>query len=191
MPCFKSCRMVQFQKGQLKRVKAMASHWRNSFLQQLSMLTSRKSNVNFSIYSSSKPNRMTRKPRRHKSKCLLQTSLKTWAFSNFVGKQPCKAYYLSPLNAFVFGVVDCSLQKTTLSVHTYFETDGKKGSNNVASMLWKELTRKGLTTIGEKVTESNIIMDNCAGQNKNRMVIRLLFFSFHSSCASGLKCSSL
>ena len=94
---------------------------------------------------------------------------------NFASEQPGKAYYLSPLSAFVFGVVDCSLEKTSLSAHTYFETDGKKGGNNVASMLWKELTRKGLTTIGEKVTEINIVMDNCAGQNKNRMVIRLLF----------------
>jgi hypothetical protein len=94
---------------------------------------------------------------------------------NFASEQPGKAYYLSPLSAFVFGVVDCSLQKTSLSAHTYFETDGKKGGNNVSSMLWKELTRKGLTTIDEKVTEINIVMDNCAGQNKNRMVIRLLF----------------
>jgi hypothetical protein len=93
---------------------------------------------------------------------------------NFAGEQPGKAYYLSPLNAYVFGVVDCSKEKTTLAAHTYFETDGKKGGNNVASMLWNELRRKGLTT-GEMVQEINIVMDNCAGQNKNRMVIRLLF----------------
>jgi hypothetical protein len=55
---------------------------------------------------------------------------------NFAAEQPGKAYYLSPLNAFVFGVVDCCTDKTTLAAHTYFETDGKKGGNNVASMLW-------------------------------------------------------
>lgn len=93
---------------------------------------------------------------------------------NLAGEQPGKAYYLSPLSAFVFGVVDCSNKKTTLAAHTYFETDGKKGGNNVASMLWNELARKGLTTpAGPK--EINFVMDNCGGQNKNRMVLRLLF----------------
>jgi hypothetical protein len=94
---------------------------------------------------------------------------------NLAGEQPGKAYYLSPLNGFVFGIVDCSKEKTTLSAHTYFEHDGKKGGNNVASMLWHELTRKGLTVKGEPVDTINIVMDNCAGQNKNRMVVRLLF----------------
>jgi hypothetical protein len=93
---------------------------------------------------------------------------------NFAGEQPGKAYYLSPLNAFVFGIVDCSNVKTTLSAHTYFEMDGKKGGNNVASMLWNELGRKGLRS-GAMVQQINIVMDNCGGQNKNRMVIRLLF----------------
>jgi hypothetical protein len=69
----------------------------------------------------------------------------------------------------------CCTEKTTLAAHTYFKTDGKKGGNNVASILWNEFTRKGLTTLGEKVQEINIVMDNCGGQNKNRMVIRLLF----------------
>jgi hypothetical protein len=54
------------------------------------------------------------------------------------------------------------------------ETDGKKGGNNVASMLWNEFTRKGLTAPGG-TKEINIVMDNCGGQNKNRMVLRLLF----------------
>jgi hypothetical protein len=95
---------------------------------------------------------------------------------NLAGEQPGKSYYLSPLNAFVFGIVDCSKHKTTLAAHTYFETDGKKGGNNVASMLWNELRRKGLTVhtaAGSK--EFNFVMDNCGGQNKNRMVLRMLF----------------
>jgi hypothetical protein len=93
---------------------------------------------------------------------------------NLAGEQPGKAYYLSPLSAFVFGVVDCSNKKTTLAAHTYLETDGRKGGNNVASMLWNELKRKGLTTPGG-TREFNFVMDNCGGQNKNRMVLRLLF----------------
>jgi hypothetical protein len=93
---------------------------------------------------------------------------------NLAGEQPGKAYYLSPLSAFVFGVVDCSNKKTTLAAHTYLETDGRKGGNNVASMLWNELKRKGLTTPGG-TREFNFVMDNCGGQNKNWMVLRLLF----------------
>ena len=95
---------------------------------------------------------------------------------NLAGEQPGEAYYLSPLGGFVFGVVDCCSKPVKLAAHTYFETDGKKGGNNVTSMLWNELTRKGLTQVGEGfVNEINIVMDNCRGQNKNRMVIRLLF----------------
>jgi hypothetical protein len=41
-------------------------------------------------------------------------------------------------------------------------------------MLWNELARKGLTTPGGS-REINFVMDNCGGQNKNRMVLRLLF----------------
>jgi hypothetical protein len=79
---------------------------------------------------------------------------------NLAGEQPGNAYYLSPLSAFVFGVVDCSNKKTSLAAHTYFETDGKKALNNFASMLWNELTRKGLTMPGG-MKEINFVMDYC------------------------------
>jgi hypothetical protein len=42
----------------------------------------------------------------------------------------------------------------------------------------ERVDKEGVDTnffIGKKVSEINFIMDNCAGQNKNRMVIRLLF----------------
>jgi hypothetical protein len=52
----------------------------------------------------------------------------------------------------------------------------KKGGNSVASLRWKFLELKGLQTPGVTAHEINFIFDNCAGQNKNRMVMRLLFF---------------
>jgi hypothetical protein len=55
-----------------------------------------------------------------------------------------------------------------------YEGDAKKGGNSVASMLWKMFSMKGL--LGRTANEINLVFDNCAGQNKNRMVYRMLFF---------------
>ena len=41
-------------------------------------------------------------------------------------------------------------------------------------MLWKELRGKGLLQPGKCAKEINFVFDNCAGQNKNRMVLRFL-----------------
>jgi hypothetical protein len=98
------------------------------------------------------------------------------AVPNFAGEQPGAAYYYSPLSGYVFGMIDCSTSPSVLSAHTYFEMEGKKGGNNVASMVWNELSRKGLTKRGSKtVPEIVLVFDNCPGQNKNRHVLRLLF----------------
>jgi hypothetical protein len=42
-------------------------------------------------------------------------------------------------------------------------------------MLWKMFQMKGLLN-GDTANEINLVFDNCAGQNKNRMVYRMLFF---------------
>jgi hypothetical protein len=42
-------------------------------------------------------------------------------------------------------------------------------------MIWKMFQMKGLLN-GVTANEINLVFDNCAGQNKNRMVYRLLFF---------------
>ena len=42
-------------------------------------------------------------------------------------------------------------------------------------MIWKELKLQGLIN-GRTAQEINLVFDNCAGQNKNRMVSRLLFY---------------
>jgi len=99
---------------------------------------------------------------------------------NFAGAQPGETYYYSPLNAYCFGVVDVSTRPSKLFAHTYLEDLGKKGGDNVASMLWKQLKLSGLlpedsssrpTTAAKEI---NFVFDNCGGQNKNRMVLRLL-----------------
>lgn len=45
----------------------------------------------------------------------------------------------------------------------------------MASMIWKMLDVQGLLN-GKTSNEINLVFDNCAGQNKNRMVYRMLFF---------------
>jgi hypothetical protein len=54
--------------------------------------------------------------------------------------------------------------------------EGKKGGNSVASMLWKMFKMKGLLDARKPANEINLVFDNCAGQNKNKMVYRMLFF---------------
>ena len=66
-----------------------------------------------------------------------------------------------------------------MSAHIYYDGEGRKGGNNVASLLWKELIRKGIIphenqADTEPVKEINMVFDNCGGQNKNRMVLRML-----------------
>ena len=94
---------------------------------------------------------------------------------NFAAEQPGATYYYSPLNVYPFGIVDGSTDPTELTAHVFYEGEAKKGGNSVASMLWKELKMKGLIN-GRCAKEINFVFDNCAGQNKNRMVTRLLFF---------------
>ena len=99
---------------------------------------------------------------------------------NFGDEQPGETYYYSPLNAYVFGMVDCS--SNTLHAHLYMEGEGKKGGNNVASMIWMQLMNQGLfipyndrlPSFWKPLKELNLWFDNCGGQNKNRMVLRLL-----------------
>ena len=91
----------------------------------------------------------------------------------FGASQPGDTYYYSPLKINVFGIVDCSIFGGKLSVHVYDEGVGKKGGNNVASMLVKELKRLNIMQDNQTGKELTFVMDNCAGQNKNRMVLRL------------------
>jgi hypothetical protein len=62
--------------------------------------------------------------------------------------------------------------------HLYKEGSGEKGGNNVASLVVKSLKQLKLMQNdfnGKPVEgkELNLVMDNCAGQNKNNHVILL------------------
>ena len=91
----------------------------------------------------------------------------------FGSEQPGETYYFSPLNVNCFGVVDVTLNNH-LHAFVYDEGTGKKGGNNVASLLMKLFESKGLLNHPDGPCEEIVvIMDNCSGQNKNRMVLRL------------------
>ena len=57
--------------------------------------------------------------------------------------------------------------------HVYHEGVGKKGANNVASLVVKTLKQLNLRREESVGGELNIIFDNCSGQNKNNTVLRL------------------
>ena len=104
----------------------------------------------------------------------------------FNSEQPCETFFYSPANCYIFGVADASHKPTKLTAHVYMEFDGKKGGNNVASLLWKQFKLDGLVPQVDPTTqdiidedhvpakEINLVFDNCGGQNKNRMVLRML-----------------
>jgi hypothetical protein len=92
----------------------------------------------------------------------------------FGGSQPGDTYYYTPLNIFNLGFVDVAdARGDHLYCHLYREGDGKKGGNNVASLVMKSLHMIGLLQqVNGK--ELNIVFDNCAGQNKNHHVLWLV-----------------
>ncbi len=55
-------------------------------------------------------------------------------------------------------------------------TKGGKGGNNVASLLMQALRDLGWIIAERCGGRLTIIMDNCGGQNKNQMVLRLALF---------------
>ena len=87
----------------------------------------------------------------------------------FGSEQPGETYYYSPLNINVFGIVDANTDTEQLQVYCFHEGHGAKGGNSVVSMLHHFLhTRNLLSGNGNHLV---LVCDNCAGQNKNRMVI--------------------
>lgn len=90
--------------------------------------------------------------------------------------QPGITYYYTPMNVYTLGIVDCNGKKDDLRDHLYGyiydEGEGGKGGNAVASLLMKHLNDRNLLD-GKKRKKLSIIMDNCAGQNKNNSVLRL------------------
>ena len=112
-------------------------------------------------------------PHENRRYCFIADYSQNMELPYFGASQPGDTYYFSALKINVFGIVDCSLFGGKLSAHVYHEGVGKKGGNNVASLLVNELNRLNILQPDKTGKELTIIMDNCAGQNKNRMVLRL------------------
>jgi hypothetical protein len=106
--------------------------------------------------------------------CLVADYCQNMALPHFGGEQPGETYYFSPLGVYCFGVVDPTVDK--LFAHLYTEGQGQKGGNNVASLIMKTLSHINLLNKDEAGRELSIVMDNCGGQNKNRMVLRLALY---------------
>ena len=60
-----------------------------------------------------------------------------------------------------------------MHTHVYHKGIGKKGANNVASLIIKTLHELNLLRENSVGGELNIIFDNCLGQNKNNTVLKL------------------
>ena len=61
---------------------------------------------------------------------------------------------------------------------------GKKGGNNVSSLIYKHLIDNGYIELARTQGPGKrlcLIFDNCAGQNKNRMVVRFAQYLVHTS----------
>ena len=85
-------------------------------------------------------------------------------------EQPGDCYYYSPINFYCFGIVDITQEH--LHAYIYTEGEGKKGANNVSSLIMHYLT-SNVVEPGVINKELNVIMEKCGGQNKNKTVIQL------------------
>jgi hypothetical protein len=94
-------------------------------------------------------------------------------------EQPGCTYYFSPLSIYDLGVVghahiyNAGWVSEHLHCHVYTEGIGKKGANNVASLIMKTLQKLNLLREDSVGGELNITFDNCSGRNKNNTVLKL------------------
>jgi hypothetical protein len=54
------------------------------------------------------------------------------------------------------------------------EGEGKKGGNNISSLLLKTLRLLSFMQEGNQGKELNVVFDNCGGQNKNTFVLLMV-----------------
>ncbi len=92
--------------------------------------------------------------------------------SVFNEEQPGHTYYFSPVGVYNLGVVhhahvyDNGTIGKQMYAHVYNEAVGKKGMNNVASLIVKTLRQLNLLRDDSAGGELNIIFDNSTGQIK-------------------------
>jgi hypothetical protein len=95
---------------------------------------------------------------------------------HYGGEQPGEIFYFSALTINLFGIVDLSRTPNKLNCYAYREFTEKKGSNNVASLLMQDLHDKFWLRKGSPGKSLTIVIDNCGGQNKNNVVLRLALY---------------
>jgi hypothetical protein len=152
----------------LRRMKMVTRPWRKIEMAQQQQELYRK--------KKKEPINTVGNPPRDRVVCFVADYAQNLPIPNFASEQPGATYYYSPLSCYCFGVVDTAVDM--LTAWLYSEAQAKKGGNNVASLLWAHLEHKGIIEQAkeEPFKEINLVMDNCGGQNKNRHVLRLLFF---------------
>ena len=70
---------------------------------------------------------------------------------HFGCEQPGDTYYYSPLGIYVFGIVRLYNEPQDLVGQFYFEGEGKKGGNNVASLIYNKFKHDGFLEEIEKM----------------------------------------
>jgi hypothetical protein len=110
-------------------------------------------------------------------------------------EQPGTSYYYSPLNVYNLGFVDHAYRYDDGTItehmlaHLYHEGIGKKGANNVCSLVMKSMKHLGWIKFdenGEPITGGHLILnfDNCTGQNKNNVMMKLIPFLYETKAFS-------
>ena len=102
----------------------------------------------------------------------------------FAKTQPGDSYYFVPLNVNNFGMANPASQNSEgeicdhLYSHIYKEGMTKRGGNEVASLVMETLKYLGWLNKKENGAGKELVFcfDNCPGQNKNSMVIRLAMY---------------
>jgi hypothetical protein len=79
-------------------------------------------------------------PKASRRYCLVGDFCQNMNAPHFGSEQPGATYYFSPLNVYCFGMVDVAAgPELKLYSHIYHEGEGKKGGDDVASMIVKTL----------------------------------------------------
>lgn len=83
------------------------------------------------------------------------------------------AYYKRKLSYYLFNIH--VLSNSSSKFYVYDETLAKKGSDNVASMLYDFI----MFNLQDTVKKLTIFCDSCGGQNKNYVIIRFIYYIVH------------
>jgi hypothetical protein len=109
----------------------------------------------------------------NKRYCLVCDYAQNLGIPHFGSEQLGDTYYYSPLTLHLFGIVDLSRSPNRLFCYCYRKFTGKKGINNVASLVMNYLFERGVLQPSGPAEQLTIVMDNCSGQNKNNVVLCL------------------